>query len=100
MNEARGVKSKELDVSLNAQLEDACAEFEAAWRRAVAGGPQPRLEAFVDGSPAAIKEIVRVQLREIEKRFRAHAGVTNSQSGMATELDCKLGDTATHTPVP
>jgi serine/threonine protein kinase len=101
MSEARGVNSKELDVSLNAQLEDACAEFEAAWRRAVAGGPVPRVEAFVEGSPAAIQDIVRAQLKEIDKRFRTHAGtLTNCQSGMVTELDCKLGDTATHTPVP
>jgi eukaryotic-like serine/threonine-protein kinase len=101
MTEAHGVKFKELDVSLNAQLEDACAEFEAAWRRAVAGGPVPSVDRFVDEAPDAIREVVRAQLGQIEARFRPHAGPVNQgQSSAATEFDCQLGDTATHTPIP
>ncbi len=100
MTEARQVKSKEPDLSLHAQLEDACAEFEAACRRAIAGVAIPRVETFVQTVPDAIKERVRAQLFEIEKRFREHAAdLGKSPSSATTEHDCVLGDTATHTPL-
>src|SRR5258708_1261489 len=100
MAEARQPKLKEPDLSLHAQLEDVCAEFEAAWRRAIAGGPPPRVETFVQGVPDAIKEKAQAQLIEIERRFRTHAGdLGGAPSAAATEYDCMLGDTATNTPV-
>ncbi len=100
MNEARELKAKEPDLSLHAQLEDACAEFEAACRRAMAGVAIPPIESFVQGVPDAIRERVRAQLFEIEKRFREHAAhLGKTKSSATTEFDCVLGDTATHTPL-
>ena len=92
---------KEPELSLHAQLEDACAEFEAACRRAIAGAPIPPVDSFLQGLPDVIKDKVRPQLAEIEKRFRAHASeLGKSRSAATTEHDFVMGDTATHTPVP
>ena len=93
------MKSNEPDLSLLGQLENACAEFEAAWRRAIGGGPAPQINLFVQRVPFAIKEKVRAQLVEIETRFRNHArDLEKPQCVIATEHDYRLGDTATNTP--
>src|SRR5271157_672517 len=98
---ARQLKSKEPNLSLPAQLEDACAEFEAACRRAMAGVSIPHVDSFVQRVPDAIRNKLRAQLFEIERRFRAHAAeLGRTQSAASTEHDCAQADTATHTPIP
>ncbi len=97
----RPLTMKEPNLSLHAQLEDACAEFEAACRRAIAGAPIPPVDSFLQGLPDTIKDKVRPQLAEIENRFRAHAAeLGKTHTAAATEHDFVMGDTATHTPVP
>jgi serine/threonine protein kinase len=76
MNDRSAMSEESLPLSVLLRIDAACQSFEAAWKAARDGGPQPRIEDYLVAAPDAERGPLLQKLLPVELHYRRKMGET------------------------